>query len=316
MKKRFTLIAASLLCSLHIQAQPKPMSSPKKVVNSSSRNYLDLAFTMGFPLEGFDKSTTSLPAGFTMNFLHQPNKQSPFAFGGGFTFLNSGNKTIDRTLTANITSGTTFIDQLNIPLQFRINNQILNVHGMVRLQGTGSTFIPYLDVLGGFNYLWTGTALYDKSDQNYFQSSNNNNHEDRIYRKTQASDICWSGGAGIGIIARLNDAILLNIGASYMLGGKADYFDKEQIANWDIQLDASALNAGANSGALNGDDVSINSLPKHSVTTMAFANLGVTFILDQSSSSSPTTNKVRHVNAPVNRTPAPSPSLRKPANRR
>jgi hypothetical protein len=315
MKKRITLIAASFLCSLQMQAQPKQTPTPKKVVNSSSRNYLDLAFTMGFPLEGFDKTSTSLPAGFTMNFLHQPNKQSPFAFGGGFTFLNAGHKTIDKTLTANITSGTTLIDQLNIPLEFRINNQILNLHGMVRLQGTGSTFIPYLDLLGGFNYLWTCTALYDESDQNYFQS-NNNNDNNRIYRKTQASDICWSGGAGMGIIARLNDAVLLNIGASYMLGGKADYFDKQQIANWDIQLDASALNAGSNSGALTGDDVSINAVPKHSVTTMAFANLGVTFILDQSSSSSPNTSKVKYVNPPVNRTPAPSPSLRKPANRR
>jgi len=258
------------------------MMTRKKGPSASMQNFLDLTLTMGVPMDDFASTTTSLPFGLSCNYLFQPSSKVPFLFGGGLTYLSAGSKDIKKDLTADITLGTTLIDQLVIPLEFSINNQIVNGHAQIRIQATNDIVKPYLDILGGFNYFWTSTTLYDRSTQNYFQTDD----KDRIFHKTQVSDIAWSGGAGVGVMARLSSTVYLNLGANYMLGGKLDYFDKEQISQWNIELNSSALTSTNNEHQLGSDDVNIQALPKHSVTTMLFANAGICFLLNGSSSSS------------------------------
>jgi hypothetical protein len=249
----------------------------KNIASNSSSNYLDLNLTMGIPMDEFASTTSSLPFGFTLNYLHQPTNRLPFLYGGGFTYLSAGTNTINKTLTADITLGSVLIDQLRIPLEFNIRNQIVNGHLMMRIQGNHPTVKPYLDLLGGFNYFWTRTTLYDRSAENYFTTDD----KDRIFQKNQLSRITWSAGIGLGICARLNKSTFLNLGGTYMLGGKLDYFDRNQINKWDIELNSSTvLSQNDKEGSLNSNNIDVDAFPKRSATNMLFAQAGVTFWLD------------------------------------
>jgi hypothetical protein len=283
MLRYFSILILSLTINTVCLAQVgSNMITRKKGPSASPQNFLDLTLTMGIPMDDYASTTTSLPFGVSCNYLYQPSSKVPFLFGGGLTFLSAGSKTINKDLTADITLGSTLIDQLVIPLEFSIRNQIVNGHAQIRIQATNDIVKPYLDILGGFNYFWTSTTLYDRSTQNYFQTDD----KDRIFHKTQLRDLAWSGGAGVGIMARLSSTVYLNLGATYMFGGKLDYFDKEQISQWNIELNSSSLTSTNNENQLGSDDVNILALPKRSVTTMLFANAGVCFLLNGSSNSS------------------------------
>jgi hypothetical protein len=238
--------------------------------------YIDLTLTMGIPMEGFANTTTSLPFGLTFNYLYQPQNRLPFAFGGGLTYLSAGSRTVNKDLTADITVGNTLIDQLIIPLEFRISNQILNTHAVFRTQATGKYFRPFFDIYAGFSYFWTSTSLFDRSDQGFFRTTNDNN---LIFRQTQSSSITWNLGAGAGFQAFVGRNTYINLNASYMLGGAVDYYDKSQIDTWNIQLNSSSFNPTETDQELNKDDVDFNAIPKRSRTPMIFASAGVTFLL-------------------------------------
>jgi hypothetical protein len=270
--KHLFLGASLLMFSLNSFAQPGSKMTTKKK-GPSTATYFDVNLNMGIPMEDFANTTSSLPFGFTMNVLYQPNTRAPFQFGGGLAFLSAGSRTINKNLTADILLGTTVIDQLVIPLEFKIRNNIVNGHAMIRIQPSFGAVRPYLDIVGGFNYFWTNTSLYDRSDQNYFTTDDKN----RIFSKSQASDITWSAGGGVGLMARLNEQMFLNFSATYMFGGQVDYYDKDQIAAWDIELNTSVVPSNVESVSLQGNDVNINALPKRSKTDMLMAQIGITF---------------------------------------
>lgn len=267
----FSIMSLLVPCSLFSQARPQI----QKPVAPKQQNFIDLSLTMGIPMESFAETTSSLPFGLTFNYLHQPYTRNPFVFGGGITYLSAGSRSVNRNLTADITVGNTLIDQLIIPLEFKISNQILNGHAIMRIQGPGKYFKPYMDLLAGFNYFWTSTTLYDRSPESYFETDDNN----RIFRKTQSSDITWSLGAGIGFMAKVGSSVYLNLGANYMLGGKVDYYDRDQIEQWNIELNSSAFVPNQSEQSLNEDDVDVEAFPKSSRTHMIFANVGVTFLM-------------------------------------
>lgn len=248
---------------------------PVKKTSSKQAVFADLTLTIGIPMEGFANTTSSLPFGFTLNYLYQPKTRLPFAFGGGITYLSAGSRRINRNLTADITVGNTIIDQLVIPLEFRISNQIVNAHGVMRIQGPSEYFKPYMDLYAGFSYFWTSTALFDRSQEGFFDTNDNN----RIFRQSQSNDITWNLGAGAGFMIKVGPSTLLNLGASYMLGGAVNYYDRGQIDTWNIELNASNFNPAQAEQNFSQDDIDVNAIPKRSRTPMIFAQGGVTFIL-------------------------------------
>jgi len=54
----------------------------------------------------------------------------------------------------------------------------MNGHGIFCIQPAYGVVRPYLDLVGGFNYFWTNTSLFDRSGQNYFNTEDTN----RIFR--------------------------------------------------------------------------------------------------------------------------------------
>lgn len=244
--------------------------------------YGDFNLLLGIPMYSFGEITSSQPFGFSFNVLHQPKRYIPIQFGGGISYMGSGSRRENRTLTADITAGSLLIDQINIPLEFRLNNQILNGRFMMRFMAPTRFIKPYIDINGGFNYLWTSTAVYDQSPERYFSSNNDNG---LITRKTQESHFTWGAGFGAGMYIELKSNLFLNLNCTYMGGGWARYYDRNQIQNWDITLNVSGASQGASEGVFGEDDLEINGIPKHSRTDMIYAQLGISWIFGGGSGS-------------------------------
>ena len=253
----------------------------KNAIANKSANYFDLTLTMGIPMAEFGETTSSLPFGFSMKYNHQPNVKLPFLYGLGFSYLWAGSKSIQETVPVIINAGGVNIDEFQIPLELAIRNQIVNGHLNFRIQGNNPIVKPYIDFLGGFNYFWTNTTLYDRSGQNFFDTDD----RDRIFQKTQLGNFTWSAGSSVGVSAHLNKATFLNVSAGYLLGGRLNYYDKNQINDWDISINA---NQGPSNGSYNSDNVNNTSaLAKRSKTDMLLVQAGISVWLDAVESKKP-----------------------------
>lgn len=279
MKRFFSLVVFCVAVSALI-AQPN--NNKKPAPKNRSTTFGDFSANLGIPMYSFAETSSSMPFGLNFNIVHQPTSRVPILFGGGIAYLHAGGNRVDRLLTADITAGNIIIDQLNIPLEFRMNNHILNGHGLVRFQAPGKFFKPYIDIVGGFNYLWTGTAVYDRSPERFFATDDNG----LITRKTQESSFTWAAGFGAGAFIYLNPDLFLNINATYMGGGWARYYDKNQINNWDVQLNVNGA-SDVQSGSLGDDALNVNAFPKNSRTDMIYAQIGIGFYLDGHSGAKP-----------------------------
>jgi hypothetical protein len=273
----FSLII--LACS-SVLVVAQPVNKKKPAPKFGSATYGDFSATLGIPMYSFAETSTSKPFGVNFNIIHQPTTRVPVLFGGGFAYLHAGGNRVNRVLTADITAGNLLIDQLSIPLEFRMNNHIINGHAMVRFQAPGKYFKPYIDIVGGFNYLWTGTEVYDRSPERFFTTEDNG----LITRKTQESSITWAAGFGAGAFIYLNSNLFLNINATYMGGGWAKYYDRNQVSNWDVQLNVNG-SSDVQSGSLGDDALNVSAFPKNSRTDMIYAQIGVGFYLDGNSGS-------------------------------
>lgn len=310
MKRFFSFFLLSCI-SVVVFAQPannkKSAAKPRR-----SSTFGDFSANLGIPMYSFAETSSSTPFGINFNIIHQPRSRVPVLFGGGIAYLHAGGNRVDRLLTADITAGNILIDQLSIPLEFRMNNHILNGHGLVRFQAPGKFFKPYIDIVGGFNYLWTGTAVYDRSPERFFATEDNG----LITRKTQESSLTWAAGFGAGVFIYLSPDLFLNINATYMGGGWAKYYDRNQISNWDVQLNVNGV-SDVQAGSLGDDALNVNAFPKNSRTDMIYAQIGVGFYLDGNSGSKPdprprpnnnvNTNPNRNVKTPY-RQPTPNRS--------
>jgi hypothetical protein len=279
MKRFFSFFFLSCI-SVVVFAQPANNKKPAAKPNRSS-TFGDFSLNLGIPMYSFDETSSSTPFGINFNIIHQPTTRIPILFGGGLAYLHAGGNRVDRLLTADITAGNILIDQLSIPLEFRMNNHIINGHGLVRFQAPGKYFKPYIDLVGGFNYLWTGTAVYDRSPERFFATEDNG----LITRKTQESSLTWAAGFGAGAFIYLSSDLFLNINATYMGGGWAKYYDRNQISNWDVQLNVNGV-SDVQAGSLGDDALNVNAFPKNSRTDMIYAQIGVGFYLDGNSGGS------------------------------
>lgn len=264
------------LLVLHSAAMAQSGSNNKKKKLPTHTGYFDINLQMGVPMQEYSTATSSLPFGFNLGYIHQTNRNIPLLIGGDFSYMSVGSKTINRTLTADITANGVLLDQLIIPLQFKINNNLLTSHLKLRFLSPTDYVKFYADGIGGFNYLWTGTEVYDRSDQQFF-ARNNNNDNGLISRKTQQQSFTYSAGAGGGFMFQLKPNMYLNVGVHYAFGGRASYYDNSQIQNWDIQLNTSGYNPNQTNGTFKDSDLYVDAIPKRSKTDMLLIQLGLSW---------------------------------------
>ena len=224
-------------------------------------------------MQEYRLATNSLPFGMNLSYVYQPSVKVPLGIGVNFNCLSVGSKTVDRALTADITANGILLDQLYIPLEFQIHNNIIATHLDGRFIAPTNVVKPYVDGLLGFNYLWTSTAVYDRSDKGYFNADENG----LITRKTQIDDFTYSVGAGTGVIIQIGRRSFINAGAHYLFSGIAQYYDRSQIKDWDIELNVSGVSQNAGQNTFEPGDMTYSAVPKKSKTDMLMIQAGFTF---------------------------------------
>lgn len=231
----------------------------------------DISFYMGIPINDYAENTDALGFGGKGSFYIPFGPKVPVYFGIGFGGLIFGSNRQFINEELQISAGNTVIGTIPVNLEARTNNWMLNGLLSLRFKAPLQYVQPYVDLIGGGSYLYTRTVLYDRSDRGIFTTD----EDDVINSRTLESSFTYNYGAGAGFLIRLSGVVCLNVGAAWLKGGQADYFDKEQTSQWDIQFTGSGTFDPNN---LNSDDVTLNSAgePKRSVTDMIQANLGVT----------------------------------------
>jgi hypothetical protein len=105
--------------------------------------------------------------------------------------------------------------------------QVASFHLLGRIQPEYGPALPYIDLLFGFNVLWTHSSI--DLDDYYEDDSDLSSH-------TVTTDAALSGGIGIGIMLKLTDmdkdsetdnGLYLNTGIRMMFGGEAKYATTE-----------------------------------------------------------------------------------------
>ncbi|MEZ4964900.1 MAG: hypothetical protein R2791_06635 [Saprospiraceae bacterium] len=267
------LIVLCLLASAGLSAQSRTRFTPqKKQPERTEFPMLDLSFYMGIPVNQFADNTDALGFGAKGSFYMPFGPKTPLYFGIGFggMIFGSNSKQINEELV--ISSGSTVIGTIPVNLEARTNNWMLNGLLSLRYKAPFEYVQPYLEVTGGGSYLYTRTVLYDRSDRGIFTSDEN----DVINSRTLESSFTYNYGGGGGFLIRLGEPVYLNVGVTYLRGGRAKYFDKDQTSQWDIQFTGSG-NFDPNN--VQSDDVTLDYAgePKKSTTDMIQVNLGVTF---------------------------------------
>jgi len=177
--------------------------------------------TIGLPQGEFGDNVDNVGIGgtgfFALNF-----PQSPLAVGASIGFMIYGSETRKESWSTTIP---------DIRLDVTTTNNILNGHLFLRVQPPKGGFLPYLDGLIGFNYLWTETSVKDEDEIG----------GEEIASSRQLSDITFSYGVGGGLMFRVYQArekkkigrelasVYIDLGLRYLKGGEAEYLKENSI---------------------------------------------------------------------------------------
>lgn len=177
--------------------------------------------TLGFPQGEFGDNVENIGIGgtgvFAFNF-----PQSPLAIGASIGFMIYGSETREEPWSMTIP---------DVYVDVTTTNNILNGHLFIRIQPPQGAFLPYLDGLLGFNYLWTETSVKDQDEPG----------EDDIASTRHLHDIAFSYGVGGGVMFRVWQAveqepgsralgsIYVDLGVRYLKGGEAEYLKEGSI---------------------------------------------------------------------------------------
>lgn len=177
-----------------------------------------MSFIPGFPQNEFKANVESIGLGGSGDFVYRL-KNSPLSMGASIGVMVYGRESREEIFGAGIPE---------VIVDVTTRNYILMSHFLVRLQPPNGMVRPYLDALVGFNYLWTETGVYDRDGL-----------DQKLASDVNFSDWTWSGGVGGGLMLIIYEkkrsgrakpfALLLDLGARYLKGGKAEYLKEGSI---------------------------------------------------------------------------------------
>jgi hypothetical protein len=199
-------------------------------------------FIIGFPQKGFADNVENRGYGGAGHFGYFLG-DSPIMIGANLGFLNYGTERRFEPFSETIP---------DVTVEVRTTNNILLLHGFVRVQPQDGVLRPYFEGLFGFKYLFTRTAVIDDFTNEAIASS------------TNLDDLAGSWGLGTGVDIRIWEQqrrrrgsvkeVSMSFGAKYLWGSEADYL---------------------NQGAIRRDADGITYLVSRSRTDMFLPHLGV-----------------------------------------
>ncbi len=177
-----------------------------------------ITFDMGLPQAEFKDNVNKAGLGVAVEAGFRLGKRSPFLLGVSLGALTYGT---DRRYES-------FYDFPDLTVEVVNSYNILQGHLFLRFQPFNRGAIrPYLDILGGVNYLYAKTAIEDWDDETDISSVN-------------FEDTALSYGAGIGLLIHMGRTrpdrpgergmeFLLDLKARYLIGGNAQYLQEGSI---------------------------------------------------------------------------------------
>lgn len=241
-------------------------------------------FLLGLPSGEFAENNSSVGAGVDLNFAAPFAPRVPVYFGLNFGYNSLARRVINETLTAEIKIGNTVIDQLQMPLELTVSNNLIQLHPFLRFKAPLPIVQPYVDVMGGFKYLFTRSKIVDNSNDRFF-TRNNPDGDNVISASTSQQDFVLSYGGAVGFQIG-KGPIAVDLRAMYLLSGEAEYFTRDDLDAQNVSVsftggDAAAYTAATGSGGegLGSDNLDFGELgqPSKSKTDMLFITLGVVF---------------------------------------
>jgi hypothetical protein len=237
---RLRLVACAALLALALAA-----AAP---ATAQVRGTGHVSFGLAVPDGEFDNNLDGPGFGFN-GFIGAAFDGSPFVVGLDLGFFIYG-----RT-TDNVPFSTTVGPRVSVDVI--TTNSIVQPHLAVRAQPVLGLTRPYLEVLGGFKYLFTETRVEDEGFDD--------DEDGEIASSRNFDDFAWSYGAGAGIdfdFYRIGTTRLgLHIGVQYLFGSEAEYLKEGELIDEDSD------------GELDREELGV----RRSQTDLIVPQLGVSF---------------------------------------
>ncbi|NRB64517.1 MAG: hypothetical protein HRU40_16070 [Saprospiraceae bacterium] len=234
------------------------------------RSYLNANLALGFPASDFAYQNDAVGIGFSANYFLSilPTTDAlQVGFGGGY--MEYGRTQNDEIIDINISQGGFIIDRIRIPMEIRSTNSILHGQAMVRVVADNPFFKPYIQGAVGFRRLSTDTRVFDRSDNGFFQESD---EDDLITSINNLSDWIFTYGGGGGLLFEFDSGVGIHAGVQYMLGGEAAFFDASDTEQWEISFTGNGVFDPDN---IDGDDLNISTSPRSARINLVFVEIGV-----------------------------------------
>jgi hypothetical protein len=192
---------------------------------AGERFQASLNFLLGYPQNDFRRNVDRTFYGLSGEFFYQLPK-SPFSLGISLEYLNYGSETRVEPWSPDIP---------DVLVDVTTRNSIFGLAAVLRAAPVRGVFRPYLEILAGFNYLFTYTSVSD-----------DNSWSEDIATTSHLDDWAFTYGAGAGAFVRFADirsrqgrplfSLNLEVGVRLLKGRTAEYLREGSIHYIDRRL--------------------------------------------------------------------------------
>ena len=237
-----------------------------------AQGQFNISAVVGVPYGDFMTNVDRIGGGLNASLLWKVGP-TPVYFGVGGGWIGMGRRVDDIESVIRITAGSMLIDEIPLHYQSTISNNIVNGNLVMRMEAPIPFIKPYVEGTLGFRYLYTSTRIENLTEDERF----NDPEDNEIASKTQLSDFALSYGGGAGIKFDFGGGASFDIKAVYTMGTEAEYYTKEAIDSWAIEVES--LDSSEYDTATDAEDAipDITALPSKSFTDMVIIHIGFTF---------------------------------------
>ena len=237
-----------------------------------AQGQFNISAVVGVPYGDFMTSVDRIGGGLDASLLWKVGP-TPIYFGVGGGWVGMGRRKEDIESVIKITALGQTIDEIPLHYLATISNNMINGNLIMRLEAPIPFIKPYVEGIAGFRYLYTATKIENLTEDERF----NDPEDNEIASKTQLSDFALAYGGAAGIKLEFGDAVSLDLKAAYTLGTEAEYYTKEAIDSWEIEVTSLSSTVYDTDAEAENAIPDISALPKKSFTDMIMIHIGLTF---------------------------------------
>lgn len=240
-------------------------------INTKAQHYFNISLLGGIPQASFADNTDDFHMGLGLDLMFKVNPDFPLYLGIGYNYnlMGTKNQIIENDLQ--VMAGTTVISSIPVKLGVETTNNLSNWIFKTRFVFPTEYVKPFVQISGGLNYLSTRTTITDETEKRFFTSD----QDDNIINTAKAiDDLTYAYGGGAGLLIEVGKGCI-ELGVDYTWGGRATYFNKDQIKEWTVNW--------AGTGTFdpnNPDNVDLSNdsgTPFNSYTDIIYPHIGYTF---------------------------------------